>query len=413
MTAIIRKILLSAALWSLLANGAPYPHGECPSVRKAPVGKAIYFLTNDAENAVVAVPIGSDGTLSYGTVTATGGAGLSSISGSTMMPSGPDALLSQDALTIVGQNLFAVNAGSNTLTMMSICESDPTILTPVGKSVSVLGEFPNTVAASAKNNLVCVGSTGAKAGISCATFSPSEGLSEMDFLRPFDLGQSTPPVGPTNTVSQTFFSEDESLLLTTVKGDPTANKTGFLSVFPVNPRCDCGPSSLSAKDTRSSPPGTAVLFGSEPIPGGSSVFVVDPSFGAVILSLDEKTRKASLFSKQVIADQKATCWATISPATNSAFVTDPLVNHIVEMSLTDAKIISTVNTTMANANSGLTDLKAAGNFIYALSPGNGTTEAEVLVLNVAGGKGSAKVIQSFGLNALGVGKSAQGMEVLM
>ncbi|KAJ8103364.1 hypothetical protein POJ06DRAFT_247392 [Lipomyces tetrasporus] len=330
-----------------------------------------------------------------------------------MMPSAPDALLSQNALTIVGQNLFAVNAGSNTLTMMSICESDPTILTPVGKSVSVLGEFPNTVAASAKNNLVCVGSTGAKAGISCATFSPDTGLSEMDFLRPFDLGQSTPPVGPTNTVAETFFSEDESLLLTTVKGDPPANKTGFVSVFPVNPRCGCSPSSLSGIETRSSPPGTAVLFGAEPIPGGSSLFVVDASFGAVILSLDEKTKKASLLSKQVIADQQATCWVTISRATESAFVTDPVVNQIVEMSLTDAKIISTVNTTMANAGPGPTDLKAAGNFIYALSPGNGATEAEVLVLKVSGGQGSAKVMQSFGLNALGVGKSAQGMEVLM
>ncbi|KAK9318982.1 hypothetical protein V1517DRAFT_267055 [Lipomyces orientalis] len=409
MPAIFKSILLSAALWSLLAAAQPYRHGGW---KKVPVGKAIYFLTNDAVNAVVAVPVAADGTLSYGTVTGTGGAGSSSISGSTMMPSAPDALLSQNALTIAGQNLFAVNSGSNTLTMMSICESDPTVLTLVG-TVSIPGEFPNTVAASAKNNLVCVGSTGAKAGISCATFSSTAGLSEMDFLRPFDLGQSTPPIGPTNTVSQTFFSEDESLLLTTVKGDPTANKTGFLSVFPVNPRCGCGPASLSAKDTRSSPPGTAVLFGSEPIPGGSTVFVVDASFGAVVLSLDEETRKASLVAKQVIGDQQATCWATISPATDSAFVTDPLVNHIVEMSLSDAKIISAVNTTTANAGTGFIDLKAAGNFIYALSPGNGSTEAEVVVLDVSRGQGSAKVIQTFGLNALGVGKTAQGMQVFM
>ncbi|KAK9242886.1 hypothetical protein V1506DRAFT_34711 [Lipomyces tetrasporus] len=131
MPAILQSILLSAALWSLLATGQPYRHGGSLSAEKAPTGKAVYLLTNDAVNAVVAVPIAADGTLSYGTVTGTRGAGSSSISGSTMMPSAPDALLSQNALTIAGQNLFAVNSGSNTLTMMSICESDPTILTLV------------------------------------------------------------------------------------------------------------------------------------------------------------------------------------------------------------------------------------------------------------------------------------------
>ncbi|KAK9233830.1 hypothetical protein V1525DRAFT_351249 [Lipomyces kononenkoae] len=410
MKAILLKAILSTALWSLLTQGAPFPANVCPRLdHTAPVGKAIYFLTNEAENAIVAVPIGLDGKLSHGTVTFTGGAGSSSISASTMMPAGPDALISQSSVTIAGKYLFAVNAGSNTLTMMAICESDPTVLTPVGKSVPVLGEFPNTVAAAMKNKLVCVGSTGAKAGISCATFSEVDGLSEMDFLRPFDLNQTTPPVGPFNTVSQTFFSEDESFLFTTVKGDPSANKTGFFSVFPTNPRCECTPSSLSGKEVRSSPEGTAVLFGSELIPGGSSVFVADPSFGAAILSVDKKTERVSLVSKQAIANQKATCWVTVSTATKSAFVTDPGLNRVVEMSLRDASIISTVNATVP-VGDGLIDLKAAGNFIYVLSAGE---KAQIVVLDISGGQGSAKMIQNLALDALGVGKSAQGMEVLM
>ncbi|KAJ8097184.1 hypothetical protein POJ06DRAFT_286612 [Lipomyces tetrasporus] len=100
MPAILQSILLSAALWFLLATGQPYRHGGSRSAEKAPTGKAVYLLTNDAVNAVVAVPIAADGTLSYGTVTGTRGAGSSSISGGTMMPSAPDALLSQNALTI-------------------------------------------------------------------------------------------------------------------------------------------------------------------------------------------------------------------------------------------------------------------------------------------------------------------------
>ncbi len=66
-------------------------------------GKAIYFLTNDADNAVVALPIGTDGTLSTGTVTKTGGAGSNAIDGDTKQKAMPDALVGQSALTVVGQ----------------------------------------------------------------------------------------------------------------------------------------------------------------------------------------------------------------------------------------------------------------------------------------------------------------------
>jgi hypothetical protein len=66
------------------------------------VGKAIYFLTNEAENAVVALPIGKDGMLSAGTVIKTGGAGSASINGKTGQPAAPDSLVGQSALTVAG-----------------------------------------------------------------------------------------------------------------------------------------------------------------------------------------------------------------------------------------------------------------------------------------------------------------------
>ena len=297
--------------------------------------------------------------------------------------------------------------------MLTISDEDPTKLSTVGKPVDVPGEFPNTVAASAKNNLVCVGSTGAKAGISCSYFD-AWGLGKMDSLRTFDLGQSTPPVGPTNTVSQTFFSADETRLFTTVKGDGTANNTGYFSIFPVDTN-GTKASTLSTEGTRSSPSGTDVLFGSALIPGNSTVFVTDASFGAAILSLQSTDTEASLISNQTIEGQVATCWATISPATKSAFVTDVGVDRIIEMSLEDASILSTIDLT-SDGDPGLIDLQAAGDFIYALSPGNGTTAAAaaVSVLDVSGGgQGSTKWIQHFQLTDLGVGKNAQGMAVLL
>ncbi|KAE8841911.1 hypothetical protein PTNB73_06280 [Pyrenophora teres f. teres] len=381
--------------------------GCAQQAAKATVGKAIYFMTNDAENAVVTVPIGADGMLSKGTVMKTGGAGSIAVDAKGK-PATPDALVGQSALTVVGNNLFAVNAGSNTLTMMAISANDPTALTPVGKPVAIPGEFPNTVAASAKNKLACVGTTGAVAGISCASFS-AKGLGEMDGLRAFDLGQTTPPAGPLNTVSQTFFSSDETALYTTVKGDPAVNNTGFLSMFPV--QASNGAAALSNKDVRSSPNGTAVLFGSAIMPNDpSSLFVTDASFGAAVLKVDSKGQ-ASVVGSQAIKDQAATCWATISDATNTAFVTDVGKNRVVEMSLKDASIVKQLDLT--NGDPGLIDLRAAGNFVYALSPGNGTTNAAVTVLDVSGGQGSMKQVQHFDLGCLGAGKTAQGMAVMM
>jgi hypothetical protein len=292
--------------------------------------------------------------------------------------------------------------------MMVASPQDPTKLVMVGQPVAVPGEFPNTVAASAKNRLACVGTTGAVAGMSCASFS-EKGLGQMDALRPFDIGQTTPPVGPTNTVSQAFFSADESMLFTTVKGDPAVNNTGFLSAFPVENTN--GAACLSTKETRSSPDGTAVLFGSAVMPNDpSSLFVTDASFGAAVMTIND-AGEATVKNAQPIDGQSATCWATISDATNSAFVTDVGVNRVVEMSLDDASIINQLDLS-ANGDPGLIDLKAAGNFVYALSPGNGTTEAAVTVLDVSGGQGSMKQVQHFELDGM-AGNNAMGMAVML
>ncbi|KAK7419295.1 hypothetical protein QQX98_003447 [Neonectria punicea] len=394
----------------LLLSVAPVALGHpagCKAAARS--GKAIYVVTNNEENAIISLPIATDGMLSKGRYTKTGGAGSNAIDDATKQPAGPDALLSQSALTVVGNNLFAVNAASNTVTMFSIDRNDPTKLTMIGKPEDVLGEFPNTVAASAKNKMVCVGSSGAKAGVSCSSFS-HKGMKGMDNLRPFDLKQTTPPVGPFNTVSHVFFSNDEESLYVTVKGTPPQNQTGFMAVFPVE-TCgegadSAGVASLSQQAVKSSPKGTAVLFGSSTIPGSQDIFVTDASFGGAVLSLDSETDIATVKAKAAISGQKATCWVTISSATKSAFVTDVAANRLVEMSLTDASIQGTIDLT-ANSDPGLVDLSAAGNFIYALSPGNGTSDAAVTVVDAV-----RKVqVQHFDLKELGGSKNSQGMAV--
>lgn len=108
----------------------------------------------------------------------------------------------------------------------------------------------------------------------------------------------------------------------------------------------------------------------------------------------------------------ATYWATVSEATVSAYVTDVGVSHVVEMSVADAGVVVAYDLE-PNGDPGLVDLEAAGGFVYALSPGTGSMPAAVTVLDVSGGKGRARLVQHFEVGAMGVGRNAQGMVVMM
>lgn len=305
--------------------------------------------------------------------------------------------------------LVAVNAGSNTVSLFTISSADPTVLRLVGKPVSTLGEFPVSVALSIKKKLACVANSGAKAGLACYRTSAKTGLTPLSekLLTTFDIAQSTPAVGPLNTVSHTLFNADASALITTVKGDPTTNNPGFVSVLPIQDACPVTP------DIRSSPNGTAVLFGSVIIPSNRSsrssppvLFATDASFGATTLSLSPSFEFSSL-TKTTIAGQTATCWATFSALTRTAFVTDVLKNRLVEIDPSTGKILQT--TTIANKNPGMIDLASAGQFIYALSPASPGIQGTVVVMEV--GNGAARLVQTFGSNA--VGSAAMGMAIFV
>lgn len=298
--------------------------------------------------------------------------------------------------------LIAVNAGSNTVSLFGISAGSATTLTPIGAPVSTFGDFPNTVTLSAKKSLACVANSGAKAGVACYRISKT-GLTPLSqsLLATFDLGQTTPPIGPTNTVSHALFNADASALITTVKGNPATNKTGFVSVLPIDAN-GCP----AKKDIRSTPANTAVLFGSVLIPHSQppTLLATDASFGATTLALSPKSQLTTLTHTK-IANQAATCWATFSPHTKTAFVTDVAVNHIVEIDPAGGTILQ--STTLPNTNPGMIDLAAAGNFVYALSPKGKASGTNVVVLDIS--VKPAKQVQSFAVQA--VGGSAMGLTV--
>jgi len=93
--------ILVVSWLSLVAIAAPAPWAK-PGSKSPTAPKAIYLITNDQSNAVAALPVAADGTLSMGTVTPIGGQGSVFINAATGQPNTPDALSSQSAVTRVG-----------------------------------------------------------------------------------------------------------------------------------------------------------------------------------------------------------------------------------------------------------------------------------------------------------------------
>lgn len=363
--------------------------------------KAVYFITNADHNSVVSIPIDSNGLLTgKASLTATGGRGLSGRRADGT-PAAPDSLFSQDALTVVNDLLFAVNAGSNTLSLFKISDDNACLLTPIGSPQSTGGEFPIAVTYSDKLNTACVVNGGAIDGVSCFSVSRRTGLSPLDASpRRLGISQMTPAVAGA-TVSDIHFTTDSSSLLVTVKGNAATNITGFLAVYPV---VDHRVSQVAVKST---PQGTGVLFGAAPL-DANRIIVADPSFGgAAVLTINPASNDVSTASLITAVNSSAICWVAYAPRTGSAYLTDAAQNRVVEVDTATGEIVKTLQ--LVNDNIGMFDSVVGGDFFYALSPRLNRTS--IAVMDISGGRGSIKEVQNFeivGLEGMG---SAMGMQV--
>lgn len=178
--------------------------------------------------------------------------------------------------------------------------------------------------------------------------------------------------------------------------DPNQAFPGFVSVFAVVD------GQVATTDTQTTPAGTAVLFGTAPIPGTTQVLTTDASFGSATLDLADLT---SPIATTEVANQTATCWATVSNLTGTGFVTDVGVNRLVEVDLQSGAVVT--NLQSQNGNPGMIDLQASAGMVYALAPGNGTTQASVTVFDISAGPGTAKEVQNFPVQ--GADNRAMGM----
>lgn len=337
---------------------------------------AVFVQTDDAAgNQVVAYDRADDGSLRWAATYATGGLG-GQLDGSMV-----DHLASQGSLAYdpAGAALFAVNAGSDTVSVFAV-DGDRLALRQV---VSSGGTFPVSVTAS--GSLVYVldaGNGGSIAGFRLAggTLHPVPGSSRaLGLVIPGDSSQFT------HTPGQVAFTPDGTQLLVTTKAASNA-----VDVFAVGQ--DGRP---SAAPVVNSEPGTvpfAVGFG-----GAGEVLLVEAGSDALAsFSLAPDGVLAPLDT--VGTGQAATCW--IAQAQGYAFTSNAGSPSLTAFGVGDGGLLTDLGNTTTDGGTVDAASSAGGRYLYvqtgaagivdefAVSPAGGLTEVgSVTVPDAAGGEG--------------------------
>jgi 6-phosphogluconolactonase (cycloisomerase 2 family) len=255
----------------------------------APVHAVFVQTDNTAGNTIVAYePTTSGGLQQVGSYPTGGNGGV--LTGSVV-----DHLASEGSLAYDRQAglLYAVNAGSNTITVFSV-RGDRLVRSQV---VSSGGQFPVSIAVHGNHVFVL----NALGGASVAGFAQSGGrlIPQPSWHRDLGLGTTSSTVF-TGTPGQIRFTPDGSHLVVTTKG--AANS---VDVFRA------GPSGLSAEPTVTSLPGE-VPFGITFDQYGHLVIAETGTDTVATFSIAPGGTLTQLGS--AATGQAATCWITASPA---------------------------------------------------------------------------------------------------
>lgn len=202
-------IIIMASLLMLASLGAATVDRPRPTPRPIPHPRnlhagAVYVLTNQVDNAVTVFNRALDGTLTPAGEFSTGGAG-----DPVAQPQDPptDPLASQGAL-VLGQGkqfLFAVNAGSNQISVLKILNT----------GLDLVGVFDSggvrPISLTVQDNLLYVLNEGGTPNISGFTIGDDGTLTPLD-------GSTQPLIGGTAAdPAQVSFNRDGTLVLVTEK----------------------------------------------------------------------------------------------------------------------------------------------------------------------------------------------------
>jgi 6-phosphogluconolactonase (cycloisomerase 2 family) len=311
----------------------------------------VVFVQTDglAANQVVAYDRAADGSLTWSDTYNTGGQG-GQLNGSAV-----DHLASQGSLTYDAANglLYAVNAGSNTVSVFSV-NGDVLRLRQV---VNSGGTFPVSVAASGR--FVYVLNAGGVASISGFRVAGGQLHPIEDSTRSLGLTIPTDTNQFTHTPGQVAFSPDGTQLIVTTKA--SANT---IDVFIVGPD-----GRTSAKPVENSEPGTvpfAVTFD----PAGHLLVAEAGTNALATFSL--AADGTATFLDAVGTGQAATCW--VAPAQGYSYASNAGSASLSGFETAPNGELSLLGNTTTDPGTVDASASSGGQFLYVQTGRNGIVD---------------------------------------
>jgi len=326
----------------------------------------VYALSNNVSGNQVYVYTANlnNGSLTYAYAIPTGGKGA----GLTH---------SQDSLVRVGNYLFAVNGGSNSLSLFYINGTNATNVTFV-QSANVQGSQPVSIAVAPANiaNWVCVGTTNLNLTISCFTYNQT-GLTYLPgwtrYLGQWSNDSSYP-------LSQISFSPNAAFLVAQIKG----HSDGTIIYRIINGNLSASPiTTPSGSSTSPLGPGSYGFV----FTGDNSVLTTDSTVGLITYSIGTLGNLLNGSNHSLTPPAPSGyCWIVASPLTKDYYAIS--ATHITEVSvgsnnnitqkatsavaynLSEATIISTTSGVdylyiLSESHEGVTQFRITGPGQYA------------------------------------------------
>ncbi|MBD0739375.1 lactonase family protein [Streptomyces sp. CBMA29] len=341
-------LALPSASAAAAASPAPYPSGS--------EGPVFVQTDNTAHNEIVAYHRAADGSLSRRGAFATGGKG--GVLGGSVV----DHLASQGSLVhdCAHHLLFAVNAGSDTVTVFSV-EGEKLHREQV---ISSGGRFP--VSLTVHNDRVYVLNArdgGSVQGYRIAGGKKAAGGKKLErvagWRRELRLDTTTAPEF-THTPGQVSFTPDGSRLIVTTKAGGSS-----VDVFGVSPS-----GALSARPVVNVQDG-AVPFGFT-FDGRGRLVVTDAGTNAVLTFAVREDGHVVRLDKALTGEQ-ATCW--ISRAGDRFYASNAGSNAVSGFRQTRRATLEPLSTTVTSAGSTDSAVTPDGHFLYVQTGGTGGVDA--------------------------------------
>ncbi|HEX3359720.1 MAG TPA: beta-propeller fold lactonase family protein [Solirubrobacterales bacterium] len=336
----------AASTLAALAVAAPGAFAAPAPETAAPSQGAVFVQTGNLNaNTVVAYKRSAKGRLTKAGVYQTGGKG-GQLEGSKVDYVASQGSLAMDAET---DTLFAVNAGSNTITEFAV---DGTKLTREA-IVPSGGEFPASVAVSGESLYVL----NARGGGSIQGYSLKSGKPKLikGWNRPLGLDPTATPEF-THTPGQVAFTPDGSKLIVTTKGN-----TSSIDVFAVK-------NGAVAKTPVITSLPEAVPFAVD-FDGAGNLLVSEAGPNAIASFKIASNGSLTPLAAAVPTGQEATCW--ITTVGNTAFVSNAGSGTVSAFGVKGSALTPLGNTL---TSPGTVDSATVGTYLYVQTGGEGIVD---------------------------------------